>query len=95
MTLSPPDLDTEEGRAAYRAELRAVALPLRWTGLALILLAALFCVGASRGFMGLPEGSVVIGYGLLAAGWALVIATTFLRNRHHRRRMAELDGAAR
>ena len=71
MTLSPPDLDTEEGRAAYRAELRAVALPLRWGGLALILLAALFCVGASRGFLGLPAGSVVIGYGLLAAGWAV------------------------
>ena len=88
-----PDLETEEGRAAYRAELRAVALPLRWTGLALILLAALFCVGASRGFLGLPEGSVVIGYGLLAAGWVLVIATTYLRNRHHRRRMAELEVA--
>ena len=87
-----PDLETEEGRAAYRAELRAVALPLRWTGLALIILAALFCVGASRGFLGLPEGSVVIGYGLLAAGWVLVIATTYLRNRHHRRRMAELEG---
>ena len=95
MTLSPPDLDTEEGRAAYRAELRKVALPLRWSGLALILLAALFCVGASRGFMGLPEGSVVIGYGLLAAGWALVIATVFLRTRYHRRRMAMLDGGAR
>ena len=92
MTTVPPDLETEEGRAAYRAELRAVALPLRWGGLALILLAAVFCVGASRGFMGLPEGSVVIGYGLLAAGWALVIATTYLRNRHHRRRMAELEG---
>ncbi|MBU1347145.1 MAG: hypothetical protein KKA16_09370 [Alphaproteobacteria bacterium] len=89
-----PDLETEEGRAAYRAELRAVALPLRWSGLALILLAALFCVGASRGFLGLPAGSVVIGYGLLAAGWALVIATTYLRNRHHRRRMAELEGVA-
>ena len=92
--MSPPDLETEEGRAAYRAELRAVALPLRWSGLGLILLAALFCVGASRGFMGLPEGSVVIGYGLLAAGWALVIATTYLRNRHHRRRMKELEGVA-
>ena len=87
-----PDLETEEGRAAYRAELRKVALPLRWAGLAMILLAAVFCVGASRGFMGLPEGSVVIGYGLLAGGWALVIATTYLRNRHHRRRMAELEG---
>lgn len=95
MTTTPPDLETEAGRAAYRAELRSVALPLRWTGLGLIVLAALFCVGASRGFLGLPEGSIVIGYGLLAAGWVMVIATTFLRTRHHRRRMAELDGGVR
>lgn len=93
--MSAPDLSTEDGRAAYRAELRKVALPMRWTGLALIVLAAVFCVGASRGFLGLPEGSVVIGYGMLAAGWALVIATVFLRTRHHRRRMAELEGGAR
>ena len=90
-----PDLDTEAGRAAYRKELRQVALPLRWGGLGLIILAALFCVAASRGLLGLPEESIVIGYGMLAIGWALVIATTFLRTRHHRRRMAELDGALR
>ena len=88
---SSPDLDTEEGRAAYRKELRQVALPLRWAGLGLIILAALFCVAASREVLGLPAGSIVIGYGMLAAGWALVIATTFLRTRHHRRRMAGLD----
>jgi hypothetical protein len=32
---------------------------------------------------------------MLAAGWILVIATVYLRTRHHRRRMAQLDGAAR
>ncbi|MGV3580573.1 hypothetical protein [Brevundimonas sp.] len=95
MTLSPPDLESEEGRAAYRAELRKVALPLRWSGLGLIVLAALVCAGASQGWMGLPESAVVIGYGLLAVGWAMVIATVFLRTRHHRRRMAMLDGGAR
>lgn len=95
MTLSPPDLESEEGRAAYRAELRKVALPLRWSGLALIVLAALVCTGASQGWLGLPESAVMVGYGLLAIGWMLVIATVFLRTRHHRRRMAMLDGAAR
>ena len=93
--MSPPDLETEEGRAAYRKEVRQVALPLRWGGLGLIILAALFCVAASRELLGLPAGSIVVGYGMLAAGWALVIATTFLRTRHHRQRMAELEGATR
>lgn len=88
-----PDLETEAGRAAYRAELRKVALPLRWTGLGLIVAAALLVVAVSRGWAGIPEGAMVIGYGMLAAGWMLVIATVFLRTRHHRRRMAELEGS--
>jgi len=90
-----PDLETEAGRAAYRAELRRVALPMRWAGLGLIVTAALVVVAVSRGWAGLPEGAIVIGYGMLAGGWALVIATVFLRTRHHRRRMAELKGAMR
>ena len=38
--MSRPDLNTEEGRAAYRRELRRVAWPIRWGGLGLIVLAA-------------------------------------------------------
>lgn len=90
--MTAPDLETEDGRAAYRKELRQVALPLRYAGLAAIVLAAVFVLGSSQGWLGLSERSVVIGYGLLSAGWALVIASVFLRTRHHRRRMAELDG---
>jgi hypothetical protein len=84
-----PDLSTEEGRAEYRKELRRVGLPYRLGGLALIVLAAFVVVSASRGWLGLPEGSVVIGYGMLALGWALVIAAVFMRTRHHKRRLAE------
>ena len=40
-----PDLNTEEGRAAYRRELRRVAWPIRWGGLGLIVLGALLAVG--------------------------------------------------
>ena len=90
--MTGPDLETEDGRAAYRKELRKVALPLRYTGLALIVLAAISVFGVSRGWLGLSEDAVVVGYGMLAAGWALVITSVFLRTRHHRRRMAELDG---
>lgn len=90
-----PDLDTEDGRAAYRVELRRVALPIRWGGLALIVVAALIVTAVSQGWTGLPQSAVVVGYGLLATGWAMVIAAVFLRTRHHRRRMAEIDGSDR
>ena len=36
-----------------------------------------------------PDLAVSVGYGLLAIGWALLLAAIFLRTRHHRRRMAE------
>lgn len=87
MTTPLPDLSTEEGRAEYRRELRRVALPYRWGGLAMIVLAALIVVGASRGV--LPEQAVMGGYVLLAWGWALVILAVYLRTRHHKRRLAE------
>ena len=87
MTTPMPDLSTEEGRAEYRRELRRVALPYRWTGLGLILLAAVVVVAASRGV--LPEQAVLVGYAMLAGGWALVIFAVFLRTRHHKRRLAE------
>ena len=33
--MTRPNLDTDEGRAAYRAELRRVGWPFRWGGMAL------------------------------------------------------------
>ena len=87
MTL--PDLSTEEGRAAYRKELRDVARPIRLGGLALILLAAVVVVVTSRGLFGVSPQLVIVGYGMLAVGWVLVIAAVFIRTRHHKRRLAE------
>lgn len=87
--MSRPDLETEEGRAAYRRELRRVAWPVRWGGLGLIVLGALFTLSVSRGMFGLPESAIVIGYGLLAVGWAMVVAAVYLRTRHHRQRLME------
>ncbi|NBB51886.1 hypothetical protein GVN24_26740 [Rhizobium sp. CRIBSB] len=87
--MSRPDLQSEEGRAAYRKELRQVALPVRWTGLGLIVVAAIWVLAARDGAL---AGTLIFAYGLLAAGWALVVAGVFMRTRHHRRRMAEIDG---
>ena len=82
------DLETEAGRAAYRKELRLVAWPVRWGGLALIVIAAAWTLLA-RSTAG---DSLIVAYGMLALGWAMVIAAVFLRTRHHRARMAEIDG---
>jgi len=87
--MSRPDLNTEEGRAAYRRELRRVAWPMRWGGLGLIVLAAVVILAARQGLFGLGDAAVTVAYGLLAAGWALWVVAIFVRTRHHRRRLAE------
>ena len=84
-----PDLETEAGRAAYRAELKRVGRPFRWSGLALIVVAAGLVMFARQGRFGLTDDAVVVAYGMLAAGWVLVIASTYLRTRHHKRRLAQ------
>ena len=39
--------------------------------------------------IGLTESAQVWGYGALAIGWVLFLTATFLRTRHHKRRMAQ------
>ena len=87
--MSLPDLESEDGRAAYRKELRNVGRPMRLGGLALILLAAVVVVVTSRGLLGIDPSLVVVGYAMLAAGWALYLAAVFIRTRHHKRRLME------
>ena len=50
---------------------------------------ALLILSVREGYVGGGELTTNIGYGMLALGWASFIAATFLRTRHHRRRMAE------
>jgi len=87
--MSLPDLSTEEGRATYRKELRRVAWPIRWGGLALIVLGAALALCARYGALGLDNGVMPVAYGCLAVGWAMVLAAIMLRTRHHKRRLAE------
>ena len=63
------DLDTAEGRRAYRDELNGVARPYRWAGLVFILIGAFVLWGSTRGWAGLAESAQVWGYGALALGW--------------------------
>jgi len=87
--MAAPDLNTDEGRIAYRKELRAVGRPLRAGGLAMVVAAALLVLFSRQGTFGVGEWGVTVSYGMLAVGWAMVIAAIWMRTRHHKRRMAE------
>ncbi|MBB3870868.1 MAG: hypothetical protein KYX67_00725 [Brevundimonas sp.] len=86
-----PDLDSDEGRAAYRKELRLVARPLRAGGLALVVGAAMLILLTRQGTPGLGDWAFTLSYVMLGAGWACVIGAIYARNRHHKRRMRQLD----
>jgi len=86
--MTRPDFSTDEGVAAYRAELRAVARKPRLIGFALVVLGAI-AVYASPQAGGAAQAVQWIGYAALAGGWALMLAAIFIRTRHHRRRMLE------
>ena len=87
MTL--PDLNTEDGRAEYRRELRRVALPMRWSGLGLIVAGAVWAILVRYNVFGLTNETMVPAYGALALGWALVLAAIYTRTRYHKRRLRE------
>jgi len=87
--MAGPDLSTDEGRAAYRRELRGVARPLRAGGLAMVVGAAVLILMAKNGMAGIGDWGVHVSYFMLAAGWVMVIAAIWMRTRHHKRRMAE------
>lgn len=87
------DTQADAKIAAYRAEMRAVGRTQRLAGFGLVMLGAVLVWGGTRAG-GLAEVVQMTGYASLAAGWALMLAAIFLRTRHHRRRMAELDGGS-
>lgn len=86
-----PDLDSEEGRTAYRAELRMVAWEMRCWGFALVVLgiAGLLFHRAHRVPI-LTSDEGLASLVALALGWALLLAAIVKRARYHRRRMAEI-----
>lgn len=83
----PPDLETAEGRAAYRRELRAVARWPRLVGFGVILVAAIAVLNLRSD----PNaGAALYGaYAVLALGWILLVWAFVQRNIYHRRRMRQ------
>ena len=85
--MARPDLNTSEGIAAYRTELRGVAKPMRMAAFALIILGALTVIPAV--WLDMPAWALNAGYIALGLGWVVMVLAVFQRTRHHRRRMAE------
>lgn len=94
---SPPDLTTSEARRAYRRELRRVARPFAATGFALCVagVAAFFSPIVTGWWRVAGLGAADTGMLIAVAGWLLLIAAFFRRNKYHRRRMrGEIPGPA-
>jgi len=87
--MSRPDLTNPEGRAAYQAELRTVAVPWRVGGIATIMVAAVVLVSAKGQNLGLHSPLMIAGFAILALGWILAFVGIFLRARYHARRLKE------
>ncbi|MBC7770799.1 MAG: hypothetical protein H7124_18605 [Phycisphaerales bacterium] len=83
-----PDLETAEGRAAYRIELRAVARWPRLVGFGIVLISAIAVLSLRSD----PEaGAALYGaYAALAFGWVLLIWSFVQRNIYHRRRTRQI-----
>lgn len=79
----PPDLNDPAARAAYRAELRGVAWPVRWLGVGIALLG----VGAALARHWLPHIPVAIPVFLIAVAALHMAAGFVIRTRYHRLRM--------
>lgn len=90
MAANPPALDTPEGRAAYRDELRTVAFAWRASGYALA--AAGFGVLLMWRFMPqAPSAMAWIGAAVTALGVILLGVAGAKRTLYHRRRIAAKD----
>ena len=84
-----PDLSDPAARAAYRSELRRVAIPWRIFGFALVIGGAIGMVLYGRGPQAIAdtiEGDVSLA--AVALGWVLLIVAMIKRTRYHKARMA-------
>lgn len=83
MAATPPDLNDPAARAAYRRELRAVARPVRYLGLALAFVA--LAVAVARHWV--PQVPVAVPVFLIAVAALHFAAGVVLRARYHQSRM--------
>jgi predicted phage tail protein len=91
--MTAPRLDTPEGRAAYRTELRGVARGWRWGGLLLIVAGA--GLGSVERFTAqpMPSWTTTAVLVLFMVGWAMMMVAIIQRTLHHRRRLSGQPGS--
>ncbi len=82
-----PNLDSPEGLAEYRAELRKVGFWPRQIGIGLIIAGAIGVCYVRWGGHGPNPNLYTASMVVLGVGWMLLIAAFLLRSRYHRRRM--------
>jgi hypothetical protein len=80
----PPDLKDPAQLAAYRRELRGVAKPLRYTGIAFALLGVALAV-VQRNWV--PQMPTAIPMAAVSLGVLNMLAAIVLRTRYHQQRM--------
>lgn len=80
----PPDLNDPVQRATYQRELRMVARPVRWLGVAVAILAAVLAFVRARY---VPQIPMVLPLFLLGVAALHMIAAIVVRMKYHQARM--------
>ena len=80
----PPDLTDSGERAAYQAELRMVARPIRWLGVALAIVGAVLAALRARYW---PHMPMILPLFLLGAAALHMLAAMIVRAKYHQARM--------
>ena len=80
----PPNLNDPGERVAYQRELRMVARPVRWMGVAVAIIAAVLALVRARYA---PQIPMVLPLFLLGVAALHMIAAVVIRLKYHQKRM--------
>ncbi|HWE45395.1 MAG TPA: hypothetical protein VG407_05150 [Caulobacteraceae bacterium] len=83
--MSPPDLSTEEGRAAYKLEVRKAGFWPRQIGFGLVIAAVVALLWFKFGHAPVNPRAWTAVMGVMCAGWMLLIVAILMRSRYRRR----------
>lgn len=84
-----PDISDAKKLAAYRQELRGVAIPQRISGLGLVVVAMILFfwqpITGTKRIAGISTD--MLGWIALVTGWVMIITAIVIRTRYHKRRI--------
>ena len=84
-SMSPPDLSTEEGREAYRTELRKAGFWPRQIGYGLVIAGAITVLWLKYGHQAPNPRLETAALAVCGIGWLLLIVAILMRSRYRRR----------